>query len=248
MKFRCFLILLFAAIILSSCKYLNQNRMLQTDAFYPYATFDTTSAIKQYRLTPADVIDYRILSNDASQLLSTGAVTGGGGSQYSAKVEPDGFVKLPILGRVYLQGLTFRQAELFLEEKYSAYINKPFVNLNITNRRVFFFVGPLASVISLKYENMTLFEALASSGSVPDNAKIYKVKLIRGDLRNPQVYIIDLSYLKGIQNADLVLQGNDIIYIETRKDIINKSLQLLTPYLSLLSTILVTVTLIRTLK
>jgi polysaccharide export outer membrane protein len=223
--------------------------MLQTDAFYPYSTFDTTQAIKQYKITPADVLEFRILSNDASVLIGAGTNNNntGGGVNYSVRVEADGFVKLPALGRVYIQGLTFRQAELFLEEKYSEFLNKPFVTLNITNRRVFFFMGSLASVVTLKYENTTLFEALATVGSISENAKVYRIKLIRGNLKNPKVYIIDLSYLKGIENSDLVLQGNDIIYIETRRDLINKSLQLLTPYFSLISTILLTITLIKTL-
>ncbi len=223
--------------------------MLQTDAFYPYATFDTTVAIKQYQITTADVLEFRIMSNDASALINSGnqgSQNQNGGAGFTARVEADGFVKLPALGRVYIQGLTFRQAELFLEEKYSEFLNKPFVTLTISNRRVFLFMGSIATVITLKYENTTLFEALASGGGIPDNAKVYKVKLIRGDLKNPQVYVIDLSYLKGIKNADLVLQGNDIIYIETNRQLVSKALQSLSPYLALVSTILVSITLLKT--
>ena len=63
-----------------------------------------------------------------------------------------------------------------------------------------------------------------------------RIKIIRGSFKNPEVYMIDLSYLEGIKNYDLVMQGNDIIYIETRRDLLNKYTALLAPYLSLIST------------
>lgn len=222
--------------------------MLRTDSFYPYSVLDTNSIIKNYKLTVGDMVQFSITSNKGAILLSgTNVNRNLDQNGFSAKVETDGFVKLPSIGRVYLRGLTFRQAELFLEEEYSKFINDPFVTLTFSNKRVFLFIGGTASVVSLKYENTTLFEVLASSGGVPDNAKAYKVKIIRGDLKNPKVYILDLSYLKGIQNTDLVMQGNDIIYIETRNNYVAQGLNILTPYLTLLSTILLTVTLFKSL-
>jgi len=222
--------------------------MLRTDSFYPYSVLDTNSAIKNYKLASGDIIQFSVTPNKGAILLSgTNVNRNSEQNGFSAKVETDGFVKLPSVGRVYLRGLTFRQAELFLEEEYSKFINDPFVTLTFSNKRVFLFIGGSASVVSLKYENTTLFEVLASSGGIPDNAKAYKVKIIRGDLKNPKVYILDLSYLQGIQNTDLVMQGNDIVYIETRNNYVVQGLNILTPYLTLLSTILLSVTLFRSL-
>jgi polysaccharide export outer membrane protein len=223
--------------------------MLRTDSFYPYSVLDTNSVIKNYKLTSGDLVQFSITSNKGAILLSgTNSVRNLEQNAFSAMVETDGFVKLPSIGRVYLRGLTFRQAELFLEEEYSKYINDPFVTLSFSNKRVFLFIGGIASVVSLKFENTTLFEVLATSGGIPDNAKAYKVKIIRGDLKNPKVFILDLSSLKGIQNTDLVMQGNDIIYIETRNNYVAQGLNILTPYLTLITTILLTVTLFRSLS
>jgi len=238
------------SLALTSCKFFNQNRMLRTDSFYPYSILDTTNVLKNYRLNSGDILQFNITPNKGAILISgNGNGNGRNNDQnsYSGKVENDGFVKLPSIGRVYLKGLTFRQAELYLEELYSKYINDPFVTLDFSNKRVFLFIGGIANVVTLKYDNTTLFEVLAISGGIPDNAKAYKVKIIRGDLKNPKVYIVDLSYLKGIQNTDLVLQGNDIIYIESRNNYVSQGLNILTPYLTLLSTLLLTVTLFRSL-
>ena len=62
-------------------------------------------------------------------------------------------------------------------------------------------------------DNTTLFEALAQAGGL-NGGKAYKIKIIRGDLRNPQIFLVDLSTIKGVVKSDFVLQANDIIYIE----------------------------------
>ena len=85
---------------------------------------------------------------------------------------------------------------------------------------------------------------LAASGGIPENGKADQIKLIRGDLKNPEVYLIDLSTLKGIKNADLVLQANDIIYIELRKDYVRKVLAETAPILAILSLVTTTIALI----
>jgi polysaccharide export outer membrane protein len=222
--------------------------MLRTDSFYPYSVLDTSNVLKNYKLNSGDILQFTVTPNKGALLISgNGNGRNNDQNSFSGKVENDGYVKLPSIGRVYLRGLTFRQAELFLEEEYSKFINDPFVTLDFSNKRVFLFIGGTANVVTLKYDNTTLFEVLAISGGIPDHAKAYKVKIIRGDLKRPEVYIVDLSYLKGIQNTDLVMQGNDIIYIESRNNYISQGLNMLSPYFTLLSTILLTVTLFKSL-
>ena len=62
------------------------------------------------------------------------------------------------------------------------------------------------------------------------------MKLIRGNLQNPDVYAVDLSTLDGMKGANMVLQANDIIYIETRPELAARVAQIIAPYLSLLTT------------
>ncbi len=201
----------------------------------------------EYRIAPDDRIDARLFTNDGSGLVNIGAqgaVSVGGSTTLSIKVESDGFAKLPIFGRIYLEGLTVRQAEMLIEDKFSEFYNNPFVLLEVSNRRVMIFAGPNTSVIPLTNDNTTLFEVLAESGGIPSDGKADRIKLIRGDLKNPEIYRIDLSTLGGMKDANLVLQANDIIYIETRKDYVTKVLTELSPYISVLSTVVSTVAII----
>ncbi|MEX0636757.1 MAG: hypothetical protein WD135_08310, partial [Ferruginibacter sp.] len=118
------------------------------------------------------------------------------------------------------------------------FYNKPFVLLEVTNRRVIIFPGSegAAKVVSLEYDNTTFMEGLAAAGGISKDGKAYKVKLIRGDLKKPDVYLIDLSTIEGVKQADLVLQANDIIYVETKlrigRDVMNNIL----PYLTFITT------------
>lgn len=169
------------------------------------------------------------------QSMMVGSRGGLGGAALVLRVEFDGFVKLPVAGRVYVEGLTARQAEMIMEDYYSEFINKPFVLVDISDKRIFLFMGASTSVVPLVRDNITLFEVLASAGGIPDEGKADRIKLIRGDLRNPEVHLIDLSTLKGVKNANLVMQANDIVYVEVRKRYIQRGMQELAPFISLIS-------------
>lgn len=243
-----FLLLL---VSLSSCdKYLNRSLMLRTGKNYPYAAFPEIQD-KEYRIAADDRIAVRMFTNDGSGLINVAAgsnVMVGGGTTLDIKIESDGFSKLPIFGRLYLEGLTIRQAEMLIEDKFSEFYNNPFVLLEVSNKRVMIFAGSNTSVVTLENDNTTLFEVLAMTGGVPEDGKADRIKLIRGELKNPEVYLIDLSTLYGMQNANLVLQANDIIYIETRKGYVRKILLEISPYLAAVTTVFTTVLIVTQLR
>ena len=242
---------LFLILSLSSCeKYLNRGMMLRTGPNYPYSEFPTLED-KEYRLAADDRIAVRMFTNDGSGLINVAAVSSvmvGSGTTLDVKLESDGFAKLPLFGRTYLEGLTIRQAEMLIEDKFSEFYNNPFVLLEVSNKRVMIFAGTNTSVVTLDNDNTTLFEVLAMTGGVPEEGKADKIKLIRGDLKNPDVYLIDLSTLSGMKHANLVLQANDIIYIEVRRGHVRKVLAELAPYLALVTTLISTVAIVTQLR
>jgi polysaccharide export outer membrane protein len=103
-----------------------------------------------------------------------------------------------------------------LEGQYATFYNKPFVMLRVLNRRVLVFpgTGGFGRVVNIDNENTTLIEALALAGGLTNTGKAWKIKLIRGDLRNPKVMLIDLSTIEGMKQSNLLVQANDIIYVE----------------------------------
>ncbi len=172
--------------------------------------------------------------------LSATTNTGGRSPSIEETVDKDGLLKLPLLGKVYVAGLTLREAQTMLEKEYEEFYVKPFVQLKIINKRVIVFPGRSgdAKVIPINNNNTTVFEVLALSGGISDDGKAYRIKLIRrpSPLEKPLVFLIDLSKIEGIAQGNITVLANDIIYVETRPRLAQKTLQEITPYLSLLTT------------
>ncbi len=210
---------------------------------YPYSSFKEDTIKPEYKIVPNDELIFKLFTNDGEKLinpLEANSNTQNLINIITYQVEFDGNVKLPILGRKKLSGLTLREAEKNLETEYAKFYNKPFVQLKVTNNRVIIFPGGeggTSTVIPLSNTNTTLIEALALTGGISDG-KAHKIKLIRGDLHNPQIYLIDLSTIDGMKASNLVLQANDIIYVEPRPKVAQRILENIAPYLTLLSTTL----------
>ncbi|MBS4014262.1 MAG: polysaccharide biosynthesis/export family protein [Bacteroidetes bacterium] len=243
-----FLLLIASAVTFSSCRLINPEQMLRTPTNYNYSSFNDAEPVKEYRLAANDELYFRLYTNDGEKLVDPiDPFMEQQKQQHTYIVEYDGLVKFPVLGRVNIEGMTIREAEKHLEDRYSEYYNKPFVSLKVVNNRVIVFPGGRggsAKVIPLENSNTTLFEALALAGGI-DDGKAHKVKLIRGDLNNPEVYLINLSTIDGVKNANMVLQANDIIYVQPRAKVPQRILENVTPYLTLLTSALLVYSLFR---
>ena len=64
-----------------------------------------------------------------------------------------------------------------------------------------------------------------------------KVKLIRNTKEGRDVYLLDLSSIEGVQDASLIVQANDIIYVSSTPDLATGFLNEITPIVSITSTI-----------
>lgn len=211
--------------------------MLKIPADYPYAKFPDSVKVEPYKIAVNDIISFSLYTNDGFKMATiSGYAEGSAGGAGAAgattfKVRSNGKIKMPVLGELDVLGLTVKQAEELLEEKFKQYFVNPFVILEITNKRIYLFRGGVsANIVTLENENTTLFEVLAKAGGVAGGtgssnaassnggggAMNYanKIKIIRGDLKKPDIYLVDLSKIDGLKDADIVMQANDIVYIE----------------------------------
>ncbi len=225
-----------AAACLSSCITLNPSRMLKTPKDYQFAKFPDSVKIEPYRIAVNDIVRFSLYTNEGFKLASllgdnsVGSANNAGNQNFiEFKVRPDGHIKMPVLGEVNVLNLTVKETEEMLETRFQQYYVNPFVIVEITNKRIFMFKGgSFASEITLDNENSTLFEVLAKSGGVSGGAGnnsgnagansgqnyASKIKIIRGDLKNPTIYLVDLSKIEGLKDADLIMQAGDIVYID----------------------------------
>jgi polysaccharide biosynthesis/export protein len=216
------LIFIAALAFLSSCKLFKPSLMLKTPKDYPYDKLIDSIGRIDYKIAPNDAIIYRVFTNDGFMLINLASSQNNVfRSDIDAIVESDGQVKMPLIGRVKIAGLSIVNAEKLLEEKYSDYYVKPFVTLKVSNKRVIVFpgTGGNAKVVNLINNNTTVLEAIATVGGIADDGKAYKAKLIRANpdpAQKPFVYLMDLSRIDGLAFGNSKVQAGDIIYIEQR--------------------------------
>ncbi len=234
-------------VVFSSCQLVNPSRMLRTDTDYEYSEFPDSIKYEPYRIAPNDILYIRIFNLNGEMIFDPTTDNQNKFNisiqdpSFNYQVDYDSTIKLPSVRRIKVAGMTIRDAESTLEKLFAEYIQDPFVQIKITNNRVIIFPGGEggnASILYLENTNTTLFEALAHAGGIT-HGKAHKIKLIRGNLKDPDVYLIDLSTIEGMKQADLVLQANDIIYVEPREGITRKVLSEITPYISMASTLIV---------
>ncbi len=229
-----------AIIIISftSCRVFRSSEMFTTDKNFEFSKFKESE--KEYKIQPFDKLDVKIFTNDGYKLINIGSSDNIFRNQNNIlyNVNYDGFIKLPSLGKISISGYTIEEAENLLEKEYKTLYQNPFVIINVTNRRVIVFSGGSdnGKVIELKNENYTLIEALAESGGISNTSKSYRIKLIRGDLNNPEIYLFNIAKIEDMQKANFRLETNDIIYVETRNRYASILLAEITPYLSLFTT------------
>jgi polysaccharide export outer membrane protein len=203
---------------------------------------------EEYKLSPNDIITFYLYTNNGFMIIDLQSM-GGYGANSNARVnnniqvryliETDGYVKLPTLRKVKLAGMTIDEAESFLEKEYSRDYIDPFVIVRVLNSRVIVSTGKggASQVVPLENPNTRLIEALSLAGGVASRGKAKEIKLIREYEDSTEVYKFDLSTIEGIEAANMIVQANDIIYVEPTAQLANELLQDWIPVLTLFTSI-----------
>lgn len=152
----------------------------------------------------------------------------------------NGLIRLPLIGAVEIMGLTENQAAEKLSILYKQYLRNPYVSVKILNQRLFVLgevKGP--GVVQIPNGTMNLFEALAKSGDLTTDAERTNVRVIRGGLRNPEVREINLADMSQMTLSSLILQPNDIVYVQPRAmKAYNVAFTEQTPFFSMINTMM----------
>ena len=136
-------------------------------------------------------------------------------------VRPDGRISLPLIGDLYVYGVSLVEIRDVLTKKLAEYIRNPQVSISIRQfgGRKFIILGEINSPGVFRFQQeVSLLEAIALAGGFKADAKRGKVMVIRGDIRKePQVKIINANVQnilkKGMISENIFIMPNDIIYV-----------------------------------
>jgi polysaccharide biosynthesis/export protein len=139
-------------------------------------------------------------------------------------VDQDGYIDVPMLGRIKAAGLTKKE----LKEKVTDLLvdNKYLINPVVTVRYLNFKVTVLGEVarpmvINVPDEKINILEALGFAGDMTVYAKRDNVVLIREDGGKRITKRLDLNSNMVLQSPYYYLKTNDIIYVEPNKAKVN---------------------------
>ena len=151
-----------------------------------------------------------------------------------------GTVRLPLLGSVPISGLTQDEASEMLITEYKKYIRNPYVLVEIKNQRVVV-IGEIKKpgIVSVTNGTMNVIEAIARSGDLTDLASRTNIKVIRGNLRDPEIRNIDLTNMSALAVSSMYLKPNDILYVQPRNlKGYNRAFNEISPFWNMLTSIL----------
>lgn len=232
---------------------INRDIMFKTATDYQFQAYNDSSS-KNLVLQPNDMLQFRLFANDGFRMIDLVSDNSNQNAQFLQRnvfnypIDGDGFAKMPLLDRVQLSGKTIRQAETFLEDQYSKFYNRPFVQLMVTNRRVVVFPGGGgdARVITLENNNTTLLEVLALAGGLAKRGDARRVKLFRHLPDGTRtVHQFDMSDVDGLKYADIVMQGDDVVYVQPTPELAREAIQDLQPIITLLTSIVLVIGVVR---
>jgi polysaccharide export outer membrane protein len=255
------------ALSLSSCGFYTRHILFRADQEMEKEFRKAASSIitpPNYLIQKNDYLEFFMVTNKGEILVDptsefakqAGGGVQAGGASLKYLVQHDGKVELPILGRVKVDSLTLSQCDSFLSKQYSKYYFEPFVKCKISNRRVFLLgLGATMSmvggggggigggsggarVIVLETENVTIAEFFAMAGIPAPFSHSNRIKIIRGDLKNPKIFTLDLTHINAFKNDNLLIQPNDIVYVEPAVRIVFDVLRDVSVYTGIFTTII----------
>ena len=244
--------------LMNSCGNINSNILFKIPRGADFK-FDSIPLVPEedFKLAPGDRFSFIFGTNNGEKIIlsqsgvnnsvSGGQVNIGNNIQNSQNsitylVRQDGTTNLPLLGIIPVGGKTIvaleEEIRLLLSENY---IN-PFVQIRVTNQRVIIFPGKGdAQVVNIQNANTSLLEAIAMAGGIRDEGRANSIKLMRKTNNGKrEIYKIDLSTIEGLKNAQMIVQSNDYIYVDFKPRFASSVLLEVTPWLSILSTALIT--------
>lgn len=184
---------------------------------------------KNYLIQPNDLLELRVYTNKGELLIDPNNELQTQQNQNRREEDrpeflilEDGTVKFPMIGEVKIDGMKINEAEDYLEKKYNEYYKDAYVKLKFLNKRVIVLGAPGGQVIPLENENTSVIEIVALAGGIDRDAKAQNLRLIRGDLHEPEVFLIDLSTIEGMRTSMMDAMPGDIIYIEPRVKVVTE--------------------------
>ena len=171
------------------------------------------ASLRRAETTPS----YRLFKGDTFNVLAIGFPDGIGVNNITIGI--DGYVQLPYVGSVKMEGMTLDEAKAVLMESLGEYLRIPDMSLLITSYgpRKVYVMGDVTKpgIQEMDVDNMNAYAALASAGSWTNRGRSTRIQVIR--VRDNVMYYRTLNMKDYVKKHDITqnvfLEDGDIVYV-----------------------------------
>lgn len=179
-----------------------------------------------YRLKPNDELFIQISSLDEAaanvfssaenqQFLNAGTMQPYGASLMSYSIDTDGYLLLPVIGRILVKDKTISDVSIELRDSLHHILNQPVVSVKLVNR----YISVLGEVnnpghFSYSQDKLTIYDAIGIAGDIAEYGNRDEVILVRNEEGTNNRIRLNLTTADILSSGYYNLRPNDIIYVK----------------------------------
>jgi polysaccharide biosynthesis/export protein len=150
--------------------------------------------------------------------------TPSGAYLYGFEIDPEGNIKLPMLGKIQVSGTPVSQVESIVQKRADEFLKDAIVKVKLLNYKVTVLGEVRSPGDYYNYNNsITVLQAIAMANGNTDYAAIQKVMVVRPFPEGNKSYLLDLSSKDVYLSEAFFLQPNDYVLVQPDK---NKNISL----------------------
>ena len=211
---------LLCSLILASCAgpaTLGYLRDLEYDTEY------NALPAPEIQLQENDRISINVYSTVDAELaapfnMGLGVTGGGTAAATTYRIEQDGTITFPVLGKILVKDLTLREVRDKIADliNSSGYMKDPVVKVELNNFTITVLGETGKSVMDVPDNRINIFQVIARSGGTTPSSKISDVMVVRTENDVRMAYQLNLQSKDVFDSPAFYLQQNDIVYVKPR--------------------------------
>lgn len=212
---------LFISIFLVSCSSMRNIKLFEKER---KNEVEKTTTFLKHKLQEGDILHVKVIGIQKETFDLFNLETNANNTQTTSAnlflngftLDSEGYIEIPTLGKILLQGLTIEEAKDTIQKQADKFLN----NSTIIVKHINFEITILGEVnrpgtYTVYKDNITILEALGLSGDLTDYANRKKVKLIRDN----SILYIDLTKVETLYSDNFSLKANDVLYVEPLRNV-----------------------------
>lgn len=137
---------------------------------------------------------------------------------YGYEIDENGNIKLPMLGKIKISGISLSQVESVVQKKADEFLKDAIVKVKLLNFKVTVAGEVRSPGAYYNYNNsINVLEALALANGNTDFASIKKVMVVRAFKEGKKTYMLDLSSKTAYLSEAFYLQPDDYVIVQPDK-------------------------------